>query len=122
MECGDVLGFYTTQTDGADGRYKYHLCVCVSPAAFLFINTSGNRVGSLTMSQEDWLQMPKAESFVSCNILLQGYKYNQLRRARHCGRVTDVFLRNLIDHLDDSEVMPQCDIDTVIDAIMTYLE
>lgn len=120
MKCGDIIGLVTNQAENHNKKYKYHLCICVRDNLFLFINTSGNREGSFTITQKDWQQMPKPRSFISCDKLIK-YTPQKLTAATPKGHLETKSLERLMDHISDSEILTGAEIDLVIDAFSQHL-
>ena len=118
--CGDILFFYTDKTKNL-AKAKYHLCVCTRSGLYLFINSNPFQ-GSFRITRTDFPALPKPESHVSCNAPVL-YRASSLARYRVQlrGRLTDECLRRLMAHVEESDVMPQEDIETVVSAIFNHL-
>lgn len=119
--CGDILYFVTGKVAHSRPKPKYHVCICAGAGLYLFINSDPFE-GSFKITQADFAKLPKEESFVSCNApvrysssALSGYE------VEHRGRLTNDCLKRLMEHVEQSEVMPEEDIETVVNAIFSYL-
>ena len=68
MKTGEIFIWETKKAKGHDLRSKYHIFICPvdwqEGNTFLFI-CSDNYFGDFKITQEDWVKMPKPESFIS---------------------------------------------------------
>ena len=119
--CGDILYFVTAKVAHSRPKPKFHVCICAGSGLFLFINSDPFE-GSFRITQADFDRLPKEESFVSCNAPVS-YSASALSTYNidHKGRLTDDCLKRLMAHVEQSEVMTEEDIETVVSAIFFYL-
>ena len=117
MQCGDIYGFFTRQALNHQGKYKLHVCVCLKPDLFfLLINSSGDKSYPMTITSDDWPQMPKKESFISLNRLLT-YSPKKLKKVDFMGRLSDEALNRLMDEVSNCPVLEGEEKDYIIDGI-----
>jgi hypothetical protein len=114
---GDVYKFVSAKVAVNAAKPKYHVAIDLNCGFLLFIN-SDDYPGAMRIDRTDWPEMPKQESYISCNA---GVRY---RRAdlkgitiEPSGRLTEACILRLRQHIAESEVMPQHDIDVAIAAI-----
>ncbi len=120
MQCGDVYGFRTHQAPNHQGKYKLHVCVCLKPdLLFLLVNSSGDRSHSMTITPDDWPQMPKKESFISLDFPI-AYKQKELENAKFMGRLSDDALNRLMNEVSNCPVLTGEQKDYIIDGIDGY--
>ncbi len=119
MQCGDILGFVSNQAENHPRKYKLHVLICVRENIFLFINTSGNREGVMFITQDDWPEMLRESSFISCRPVQ--YPAEKIKKASSKGRLSDAALNRLMDHLEESEILTANDKEVLVDAIADYL-
>lgn len=121
LKCGDIVVFKTAKAAKTPRRRKYHLCISFSGKLFLFINTNPFE-GSFALDAEDWPEHPNTPGHVSCNAPVRYAPFEWKRlNVSPAGRLTDDALRRLMDHVNQSDVMPEADIDDVVNALASFL-
>lgn len=114
---GAVFRFVSVKVAAVAAKPKYHVAIDLKCGFLLFIN-SDDYPGAMRIDRTDWPEMPKQESFISCNA---GVRYGKADikglRIDPAGCLTDDCLRRLRDHIAESEVMPQTDIDVALAAL-----
>ena len=120
-QVGDVFRFVSNQVLGNSAKPKFHVAIDLNCGFFLFINSDPNS-GAMEIDQSDWPTMPKQVSYISCNA---GVRY---RRAdfhgvsiQPAGALSRPCLKRLRQHIHESFVMPQVDIDLAIAALDSAL-
>lgn len=114
---GAVFRFVSIKVAAVAPKPKYHVAVDLKCGFFLFVN-SDDYPGAMRIDRTDWPEMPKQESFISCNA---GVRYGKAdlkgMQIVPAGRLSDDCLRRLRDHIAESDVMPQTDIDVALAAL-----
>lgn len=72
------------------------------------------------ITKNDWPDMPKDESFISCTPLQ--YAPTKYKNAHPKGRLTDTALERLMQHLNESEMLVESEKEVLVNAIYSYLE
>ena len=114
---GEVVFVVSDQAKGYKTRDKYHLCICGFQGFYFFIN-SKSWEGSFTLTHSDFEELPKDESFIACNTVLEiNDQYMKENSARSIGQLSPSIVSELIDHLNDCEVLSEFDKERVIDGL-----
>ena len=117
---GDIFKFVTEKAIGYETRDKYHVAIELSKGAMLFISSDPFE-GAMRIDRNDWAEMPKEESYISCSSLL--------RYTRHdfdgitptaAGRLSDDCLTRLEAHVASSYTLEIREIDIILDALKDY--
>lgn len=117
---GDIFRFETTQAFGHAARDKYHIAIDLGQGAFLFINSEPFE-GAMSISRNDWPEMPKETSYISCSAIIR-YKKDDLKGVdiSLAGRLTDNCLRRLEEHISKSWVLTLNEIEIALQAFREY--
>ena len=102
---GQVVGFWTEDVlrpsnDG--GSYKYHLCVDADVGLHLFVCSSGY-ANDFELPQSRCLGLSAPMSYVSLSRVIK--RTTIPKKHRMACTVSDDFLRDLLDHLEDARSM-----------------
>lgn len=114
---GQIIFVESDQAAGYKSRKKYHLCVCGHQSRYFFIN-SKNWEGSFRISHADFPALPKKESYIACNTLLEiSDSYLRSKGARLIGELPRELVIDLLDHISDCDVLTEEEIEMVLSGL-----
>ena len=120
-EVGQVIGFWTRDVlnpGQTGGGYKYHLCVDADRGLHLFV-CSDEFPFDYKLTLLDCPGLSAETSFVSLSRVIARADVPKTNRVA-C-RVSDAYLRALMDHLADVQTLSARDKDAIAVGIATYL-
>lgn len=117
---GDIFKFVTKKAIGYESRDKYHVAITLSKGAMLFISSDPFE-GAMRIDRNDWAEMPKEESYISCSGLLR-YTKDDLKGLTPvpAGRLSDACLTRLEAHVASSYTLEIREIDIILAALKDY--
>ena len=117
---GDIFKFRTEKAIGNDSRDKYHIAIELSKGAMLFISSDPFE-GAMRIDRQDWPQMPKTESYISCSSLLRYQKLDlEGITPTPAGRLSDDCLTRLEAHVASSYTLEIREIEIILSALKEY--
>lgn len=118
---GAVFRFVSVKVAANAAKPKYHVAIDLNCGFLLFIN-SDDYPGAMRIDRTDWPEMPKQESYISCSAGIR-YTKADLKGVQidAAGCLTDACLTRLMEHIRESEIMPQADIDIAVAALTSAL-
>jgi hypothetical protein len=119
LRCGDIYWFDTREVKNRTHKDKIHICVCIAPTHFLFINSKFHSAEDFKITKRDWAEMRNDISYISCSALLDDTYFN--KDSRKDGRLSDNALSNLIDHIEKSITLTPKQKDLLVNAIASEL-
>jgi hypothetical protein len=120
-ETGQVIGFWTEDVlnpsqDG--GSFKYHLCVDEEAGLHLFVCSRGFAY-DYPLPQSRCSGLTEAMSYVSFSRVIR--RQDIPKKHRIACRVTDDYLRELLDHLEDARTLSPNDRWAIVNGIARHL-
>lgn len=119
---GKIYKFVTGKVIGQPGKPKFHITIDLDQGLMLMINSDPYE-GAMEINRADWPQMPRHDSFISCNKVLR-YGRSDLEGVQitPCGALSRDCITRLREHMEDCLAMEQHDIDAVLAAIDKHLK
>lgn len=118
---GAIYKFISAKVAANTPKPKYHVAIDFNCGFFLFIN-SDDYAGAMKIERHEWPEMPKLVSFISCSAGIR-YRKSDFKgiTIEASGNLTNDCLLRLRQHIFESEVMPQMDINIAIAALDKWL-
>lgn len=123
FKVGDVVGAVSDEVEAAGKkyrRYKLHVCVCVAPKIYFFINTAAKFADSFEITQKQFPALTKPVSYIGCGTPLylkdSFFKNKGFQRK---GALSKKILVGLIDHVNEAGALTDQEKELIIDALAT---
>lgn len=122
MQVGGIYKWATNKARGHTSRTKYHVFIGrnqQNKCVFLFINSENTYGEGFELKKTDYSFFTKSSSYIGCTstVKYSAHEIKLINKIESVGLLEQPDIPRLIQHLQDSEVMEQRDIDFICECL-----